>query len=446
MWSVVLVTAGLVAAPMNLAHGEQKTEGWTLQRLAAAALAQNPGLAAARTNIAATNEDINAARGGFLPKVDAVSKLELFPNRSRLLIERHGFRRDDNPFETAIINYGLEVRMPLYTSGRLEQNVTLAEAKSKAADAARSGTRGQLLFNIASGYYTALRLQKVIKAQRAILRSLRESFRVGQLQTSVGRIASLDLLRLRTRLSQARRDLTVAQVDFDRTLEFLKALINLPVDRTLTIAGELVPGRYMDRPQELRRYLLSNRPDIARLRHLIGAQEAAVKVAESALGPKLDLRARYRGATGFDDSITKDAAEIFFEFRVPLYSGGVLRARTRKETARLRVLKFRLSDLERRALSELERALLTLRASDPRIKAARQAQRQAGETLRVERQRFAEGRGTSNDLLLAIDSVLRARTQLAAALSGRRIAIAALNLAVGQNPIAEDTLVRRSPQ
>ena len=43
-----------------------------------------------------------------------------------------------------------------------------------------------------------------------------------------------------------------------------------------------------------------------------------------------------------------------------------------------------------------------------------------------------EGRGTGNDLLLAEEAVLRARTEYAAAMAGGHIAGAALRLATGQ--------------
>ena len=88
----------------------------------------------------------------------------------------------------------------------------------------------------------------------------------------------------------------------------------------------------------------------------------------------------------------------------------------------------------RRAL-DVQRAVLDLRAADPRVQAASRAVRQAEESLRVERQNFTLGRGTSNDLLLAEEALLRARTGLAAALADSQIARAALNLATGKDPV-----------
>jgi outer membrane protein TolC len=86
-------------------------------------------------------------------------------------------------------------------------------------------------------------------------------------------------------------------------------------------------------------------------------------------------------------------------------------------------------------LAEIERAALDLRASGPRIRAARRALEQAQESLRVEREKFGQGRGTSNDLLLAEEALLRSRTELAIALADSQIAQAALRFAAGEDAV-----------
>lgn len=418
------------------AAAERAGDKWTLEELVAVALERNPGLAAARSAASAVKEDIGVARGERLPRLDAVGRAEYFPRRERLLIFRHGFRKDDNPFEDAVASYGLEISLPLYTSGRIEHGISLAKARAEAARFRSALARNELIFNVASTYYTALRLQRVIAAQETTLKSLKESRRVTQLQQEVGRLAPLDKLRLETRVSQGERDLAGARNAYAQAIEVLKALINVPAELFLDVGGELSAARTPVALDRLREQALSNRPDIIALKKEVLARREAVGVAEARLGPTADFKASYRGVTGFDDGTTKDDAQLFLLFRMPLYEGGVLKAKKRKASARLKEAEFRLWDAERRALAELERAALDLKSAAPRITAARRAVNQAEESLRVERQNFTQGRGTSNDLLLAEEVLLRARTQLAAALSDSQIARAALNLAAGLSPVS----------
>jgi outer membrane protein TolC len=430
--AILLVSAGW--AP-EIAAQEQPIR-WTLEELVGVALDQNPGLAAARTSASAAEEDVAAAKGEQWPKLDAVGLGEYFPRRERLLVFRHGFRQDDNPFQDAIVNYGLEVRLPLYTSGRIEHGISLAEARTEAARSRAELNRNELIFNVASGYYTGLRLQQVVAAQEAALSSLQESLRIAGLQREVGRIASLDLLRIETRESQVERDLAGARSAYAQTLELLKELINVPIEVSLDISGVLTQASAKIVTEAMRGQALIQRPDLIALRHQVQAQKAALGIAGSRLGLQVDLKASYRGVTGVDDGTTKDDAMLFVELRIPLYEGGVLRARKRKALIQLRETEQRLQAAERGALGDLERAVLDLKASEPRIQAARRAVRLAEESLRVERVKFTQGRGTSNDLLLAEEALLRARTELAVALADSQIAQAALKFATGEDPVS----------
>jgi len=415
----------------------QVTEtGWTLDELVGVALDRNPNLAATRTQIVAATEDVATARGALLPRLDAVGRGEFFPRRERLLIFRHGFRRDDNPFETAILNYGLEVTLPLYTGGRLEHGVSLDKARVDAARSRVRLTRNELIFNVASAYYTGLRLQQVIAAQEAVLASLEEALRIAELQRQVGRIAPIDLLRIQTRESQAERDLVGARNAYEQTIEVLKELINVPTEVAVDVAGVLTPAPTNADLGTMRERAVKRRPDLIALRHEVRALREEVGIAAARLGPSLDVKASYRGVTGVDDGITRDDAILGLEFRIPLYAGGVLRSQKRKALIQLKEKELRLQAAERRALAELERAALKLKAAGPRIAAAQRAVDQGQESLRVEREKFGQGRGTSNDLLLAEEALLLARTQLAAALADNQIARAALRFAVGEDPVA----------
>lgn len=437
-----LLACAIVTTDGVLAAGTAGDE-WTLEELVAVALDRNANLSAAQSMSDAAREGIAVARGARMPRLDAVGLGEIFPRRERLLIFRHGFRNEDNPFENGIVNYGLELTLPLYTSGRIGHGIKLAAAQAEAARFRVDVTRNVLIFNIASTYYTALRLKDVISAQEAALASLQESLRVAELQRDVGRIAPLDMLRIVTRESEAEGELVGARTAYDQAIEILKELIAVPPEVFIDVTGELIQASVSAVPVEsLRQRALDDRPDLIALRHEVRARREAVRVTESRFRPTLDLKANYRGATGIDDGITRDDGAIFLRLRIPLYEGGVLRATRRQDLAKLRAAEFNLQDAERRALTDIQRAVLDLNAAGPRIEAARRAVQQAEEGLRIEREKFAQGRGTSNDLLLAEEALLRARTKLAAFLSDSQIALAELKLAIGEDAV---TLSASSP-
>ena len=137
------------------------------------------------------------------------------------------------------------------------------------------------------------------------------------------------------------------------------------------------------------------------------------------------------GLAKFEDQTGSDA-KFFLNLRIPLYTGDVLPARKRKAVAKLRELEMRLAATERQVLAEVERAGIDLSSTQTRMTAGWRAVALADESLRVEREKFREGRGTGNDLLLAEETLLRSRTRYAAAVADSQIAVASLRLATGE--------------
>lgn len=418
----------------DMAQGSQN-KPWDLPRLVRYALANNKDLAAAKLGTDVAREDVAAAKGQRLPRVDVVSSLLYTPLNERLLIPGNGFRPTklnpgNNPFQKTILDYGLQATMPLYTGGRIQMEVAVSKAAVATSRSRSELSRQELIFNVSSAYFTYLRVKAVIAAGEALVRSVGESRRIAEERVKIGRAARLDVLRLEARLSAAESRLTAARDDLERIAETLKALLALPPGYGLKIDGDLTPDKAHWDEKAALDTALSKRPDILALRRRVEAQRQRIGIAGARAGPTMDASVFYGAATGKDQ--TSDDARFMLKFRLPLYSGGVLEARKRREKARLRQLEAKLGALKRQALAEVRRAVIELSSTKARLDAGARAIDQAKEALRVERQKFREGRGTGNDLLLAEESLLQAKTGLAAALSDGRIATVALQLATGE--------------
>ncbi len=423
------VLGGLTFATVPAIAQNDERESWTLSRLVRYALDNNKGLAAARLGTDVAAEDVAIAEGQNWPQVDAVSSFQHFPIRSRLLFERHG-KRLSNPFQESILSYGIQATLPLYTGGRIQREISVADAAVAASRSRAELTRQELIFNVTSTFYTYLRVRAVIAAGEALVRSVKESRRIAAEQVRIGRAARLDVLRLDARLSAVESQLTAARNDLDRTAATLTALLALPTDVPFKVVGDLTPGETTWDQEAAQNTALSKRPDLLALRRGVDAQRERIGIASARAGPRLDGSVFYGAATGEDR--TGNDAKFLLNFRLPLYAGGILSARKRRAAARLRELEAKLAAAERSAFAEVERAVIELSSTKARLEAGARAITQAEEALRVESQKFREGRGTSNDLLLAEEALLRAKTDFAVAVSDNRISITALRFATGE--------------
>jgi outer membrane protein TolC len=362
--------------------------------------------------------------------MDFVTYLNAYPVNERLLIERHGFR-PTNPFEDAILNYGLQFTYPLYSGGRIKQEINLAEAGVMIASARTRLSRQELIFNVISTYYVYLKLQSVLDANVALLGSVMDSRRIAKQQFAVGRSAKLDLLILDARVSSTKTQLTVVRNAIERTLSTMSAVLALPPGTNLDIVGTLDVAESSTYNDETQGALLLERQDLVAIRAEIKAQKHLVEIARSRSRVQLDSSAFLGGYTG-NSGETQGDVKIFINLRVPLYSGNTLPSKERETLIRLEELQSRLQYAERNAMAEVEQAAIELNSTRARLKSGRLTVELAQEALRIERQKFQQGRGTGNDLLLAEDVVLRAKTDYAAAQSDNLLALTALRFATGE--------------
>ena len=287
----------MVTSPTSKAATKEGNSAWSLKRLVQHALTNNKGLEAAEFATKTAEEGINIAEGQQWPQVSAIGSVFHTPIRERLLFERHG-RRTDNPFQETILNYGLELTMPIYTGGRIRHEINIAEFGLEAAQSRAAFTSQELVFNVTSAYYTHLRIESDLAAREGLVRSVGESRRIAQDQVSLGRAAKLDLLRLDAKLARVQSELAVVRNALENTKVTLRTLLALPPDTSLNVSGELLAASQSVNVADSRQAALSNRQDLAALRRELTAQMERVGIARSLRHPTVDVSALYGFATG----------------------------------------------------------------------------------------------------------------------------------------------------
>jgi len=381
-----IVSCGLIIATTSAAAQNQgdATGEWTLDRLIAYALENNKQLEATRLAKNVSEQSVSFAQSQRRPRLDAVALLNAYPSNERLLIERHGFRPASNPFEDAILKYGLQMTFPLYTGGRIRQEINLAESGVEASLARIKLTRQELIFNVTSAYFAYLQLQSVLEANGALLRSVTESRRIVAQKLAVGRTSQLDLLKLDARVSAAQTRSTVVRNAVGRSLATLTALLALPPGTPINIVGELKMAETSMSYEEARNTALAERQDLIALRAEIEAQNHRVEIAGSRFRPQLNSSVFVGGYTG-DSGETQGDVKISIDLRFPLYSGNALQAKQRESLIRLEELKARLADAARSAMAEVDLAMIELDSTKARLNTGLLAVELAQEALRIER-------------------------------------------------------------
>ena len=412
----------------------------TLSEAVEIALSSNPGLAASRYDVDAAEARADVATGALLPRVDVVGGYTHSLDDRRLVPAR--FNGEKGVFSDDIFSADLVVSMPLFTGGRLISEMKAAELLAKSADHRLARTREELVFNVSSVFYRILALRRVIESQEFSKKALQEHLkRIGDL-IEAQKAAKVDRLRtevriadIEQRLADTRNLLSIQQRVLANLMGVEDRQQSLHAQGELALLAEELPDR-----NESLVVALENRDDYLATRSSLEAQAKLVDAARAGHWPTVSVQGSYGGrwAAGPSDrpagtDSSEDVGRVGIVVDIPLFEGGRIQARIRRERARLSAARQRLRALELQIQLDVETALSNLESARQRVEVTQKAIRQAEESLRIERQKYELGKGSITDVLDAQSALLETQTQYYRALADHSTASAQYRLAVGEN-------------
>ncbi len=413
-----------------------------LQQAIELALANNPEVAAVRQDTAAAQARYRQAIGAALPSLHAVGGYTRFLDDQRL-IQPH-FNGELGVFGPNITSGDLVLTMPLFTGGRIINEIRAAKLLQQAATHQLARSREELVFNVTSVFDAILTSRRLIASLVASEKALTDQLqRVNDLIASQ-KAATVDRLRVEVRLADIRQKLVQARNLEAIQTRALAALLSVDGPSSdWNVAGELpVPVAGATEPlADVLARALQQRPDYLAARTALEAQARAVDAARAGHWPTVALAADYGGRWAIDPAQrpagTSNPDDVGFAGVVvdlPIFEGGRITARVQEQRAKLGAAQERLRKLELQVRLEVETALLNITAAADRVAATQKAVEQAAESLRIERLKYDTGKGTIVDVLDAQAALLQAQTSYDQALADHHVALAQLRLATGELP------------
>ncbi|MGQ9920500.1 MAG: TolC family protein [Desulfobacca sp.] len=419
----------------------------TLARCVEIALANNPEVAAVNWEVEAATAKVDQAKAARWPTVSYEGSYIKYLNSRPLFEARYNNQR--RIFTKQITRGDVLLKLPLYTGGRITNEIKASELVRLAEQNRLARSRQELIFNVNSTYNAILSQQKVIAAVQFSLNAMQEQRRKMAKMVEVAKAAPVDLMRTEVRLADLEQSLVKEQNTLDIQERLLATLMGQDFDRSsMKLAGELTfaPKRYV--AEQLISQALRQRPDFIAARERLEAQAKKVDVAKAGHYPNISLAGAYgyrgTGFLGVNDARGPQAEDRgpFFDddgslgvvMTLPLFEGGRIAAKVREEIAVLAAAQERLRKLNLQIRQEVETAVLDINASLARVKALATALEQARESLRVESLKYDLGSGTITDVLDAQSAQLATETNYFRALADFRTAMAKLTLVVGGEP------------
>jgi outer membrane protein TolC len=395
-------------------------------------LTNNPDLMAARYDVDAANAQRDIAFGARLPELHLAGAYASF-REPRLIQPRRPGTFEVLGFTDELLAGHFVLTVPLCTGGRLKNHVISAELITQARCQHLLHSRTELVFNVSSVFYSMLGQEKVINSlifsQKALLQHHEKAKELFKAQKA----ARVDLLRTEVRLADIEQQFISERNALKVRGYLLASLLGVSGQyESLQIDGELT---LMDLPASLDQpfaVALGNRQDYQSLRSRVSAQQTQVDIARGERLPELSFRASYGDRWAMDSSKHNEVGEAGVLFDVPLFEGGRIGARIRRECSRLGAQQQALRKLKLQIRLEVETATSNIEATRARIVATQKAVEQAKESLRIERSTYDLGKGAIIDVLDAQSALLDSQTNYYRALADYNTALAQFRLAVGE--------------
>ncbi|MGD0496955.1 MAG: TolC family protein [Bryobacteraceae bacterium] len=360
------------------------------QRLA---IQNNPQFSAARFNAAAAYQVPNEYRAGFEPTMFGSLTGVGADNGSRLAAG--GL---NNPVVYDRVGSGLTVGQMITDFGRTSNLVGMARLRAEAQDQTAETARAQILLGVSSAYFAVLRAQAVQKVADDTVRARQlVADQVSALAASKLK-SDLDVSFANVNLADAKLLQVQAQNDGKAAQAELAAAMGLPNETAFDLQEEPMPGPPPDSVNGLISQAVQNRPELKDLRLQESADERLVKAEHGLFYPSVGVI----GTAGFAPAgyvaVPGKYGAIGLNVTIPVFSGGLFRARQTEAEMKAKATGENITDLENRVVRDVRVAYLNASTAYDRLALTQQLLDQAQMGLNLAQSRYDLGLGSIVEL------------------------------------------------
>jgi outer membrane protein TolC len=437
-WSVPLALAG-DASSGKLVLG--------LRDCIERSLASAPELGEAQADIAFTTSKLDEAKANRYPQIELLGLSGPVPQaRGNLVTYQYGISQRDHL--TWFAKGDATIIQPLYTFGKISENMKAAEHGIEADRAKKEQRRNEIVLKVKEYYYGLLlarELKELVTEVQGDLDSARKSAQ-NLLDKGSANVEPADIYKLDSFSGEAGKYLEEARKGEALALAALRARIGLPADRELDIATErLVPVE--ERKGALDEYLnmsQSRRPEYRQIREGLMAREALVEAARAAYFPDFFVAGAVSAAYAQKrDRIGNPfVVDEFNHFWTGVALGlkwkidfGITGAKVAGEQAQYNRLLSTREYAESNIPLQVRKYYLDLQEAEQSIEMSRKGYANAKKWSVAALANFDFGVGPARDIFEALQQYAKMRTAYFQSVYNLNMALANLSFATGEGPL-----------
>lgn len=438
-----LVAICLLMSPAQVT-AQASPQRWTLAECLERALADSPQVHEARAEEQIAESQLAQAKAGRLPQASFTGFLSAITGAEGNAVT--GDTTDDlGPFTEGEV----EIVQPIYTFGRLRNEIQAARQGVIAQQAATDMARDAVVVAVKELYYNLLLSRQIhellAESQQNFLEALEKAQE--RLEAQEGEVTQEDVLRLRIGLSGVTKEIFTLERAVAVTLTALKRQLGLPADADFDVADtRLQPVELQLQP--LVTYLEQAgqlRPELAQVTAGLEAQKARLEAARSGYYPSVFVAGglEYTLAPNRDN---EDESPFAVDYN-KVSPGGALgirwdldfwmtRAKVDERLAEVTKMKVQKQNAETGIGLDVRRRYLEVQENLQKLEPAQDARRAARALMLTGIANFTLGIGEAEDIFSFIGLYTRMASEYYEAIRDLNLAVAKLSQAVGHEVTA----------
>jgi len=325
----------------------------------------------------------------------------------------------------------LSVTQPIYTGGRTELSVDVAEEGVTASRLGIDVARRSVALGAQELGYAVLRTVQLAGVAAAQVTAIAEHVRQAQALEDAGVAPHFDVVQANTELARARESLIAAQTAIEQARAQLRRLLALPPDSDLSLIDPPPPVMPEGDLPDLIDEALASRPEVQASETAVRIARFSLVLAERDLAPSVALTGSLTAQTASGFGGNNYSWQVGVVASKPLLDGGTRRGKVEAARARLRSAQLQLRSTQEEIALAVVQQYLAIGEAQEKIVAAQQGVEEARERRRMAQLRYREGLGTGIEVLDADTALAAAEASLVNARYDLQLAVIRLRTALG---------------
>jgi outer membrane protein len=297
----------------------------------------------------------------------------------------------NNPIVYNHAGTGLTVNQLVTDFGRTKNLVQSASLKAQAQNQVLETTRAQVLLATDNAFFNALRAQSVLTvAEQTVTARQLVSDQVTTLAQSLLK-SQLDVSFANVNLADAKLLLVSARNDVESAFANLAAAIGLPQQVRFVLTDEPMPSALSVDISPLLDEAIQKRPELADLRLEEQAAQSFERAERDLWFPTIGITGTAGFAPFAESQIASRYGAVGVNINVPIFNGGLFRARRTEAELHARAASQNVKDLENRVIRDVRVAYLNARTAFERVGLTAQLLDQAKLALELAQSRYDLG-------------------------------------------------------